>query len=92
MVSTMTAEQAIDKLRERARPEAHSCLWCCAVFRLSMIDIASNPAMGRDVVFDDEEVAAEVWALRVAHPGANVCKDHQVKMAELEAAAVGVAT
>jgi hypothetical protein len=89
VVIPMNVEQAISRLRERTEPGAHKCLWCCSVWRLSLINLAGNPALGRDVMLEEPDIAAEVRALQAAHPAANLCAEHKAKMAELEAAAVG---
>jgi hypothetical protein len=60
--------------------------------RLALVDIASKPLIGRSIDLEESAIAAEVRKLAAEHPGANICCEHRVKMAELEAEAAGVAS
>jgi hypothetical protein len=88
----MNAEQAIDRLREVIKPGKLSCLWCTAAIRLTLVSIATTPLICRDIMLEESAIAAEVRAMQADHPGAKLCADHQAKMAELDAVAVGVVT
>jgi hypothetical protein len=83
----MTLDEAFNRLRELTEPASHECVWCCAVWRLTLCDMAENPKRDRDITLDDEAVAAEVRALQVDHPNAYICSDHRAKLAEFVGAA-----
>jgi hypothetical protein len=83
----MTLDDAFSRLRERAEPANHKCLWCAALWRLTLIDLAQNSATGRHIMIEESDIAAEVRALQVDHPDSNICREHRQKLAELEGAA-----
>jgi hypothetical protein len=83
----MTLDEAFNRLRELTEPASHECVWCCAVWRLTLCEMAENPNRYRDIMLDDEAVAAEVRALQAEHPNAYICCDHRAKLVELEGAA-----
>jgi hypothetical protein len=87
IMSPVNIDQTLAKLRDLMTPGTMGCLWCTAMLRLSLADIASNPTFGRNVDPDEADIAAEVRILATDHPTANICCEHRVKMAELEAEA-----
>lgn len=64
----MDLRATLDALASKAEPGAARCLRCTAMLRLFLAAMATLEPMAAEVCFDDEEIQAEVDALRRARP------------------------